>query len=94
MPAYVIAGINVTDPDDYINYASQTVESAEKAGGRFLVKGGEQHILEGAVPGRHAVIEFPSKQAALDWYHSDEYKAILPIALRASDRYLMIVEGV
>ena len=52
MPAYVIAGINVTDPDDYINYASQTVESAEKAGGRFLVKGGEQHILEGAVPGR------------------------------------------
>lgn len=94
MPAYIIAGIHVTDPDDYVNYASQTVKSAEKAGGKFLVKGGEQELLEGDAPARHAVIEFPSKQAALDWYHSEEYQALLPIALRASDRYLMIVEGI
>lgn len=94
MPAYVIAGIHVTDPDEYLKYASQTVKSAEKAGGKFLVKGGEQDLLEGNAPGRHAVIQFPSKQAALDWYNSEQYQSILPIALRASERHLLIVEGV
>ncbi len=93
MTAYVIARINVTDPEDYQTYASQTVASAERAGGRFLVKGGTQTQLEGNSPGRHVIIEFPDHQAALDWYDSDDYRRILPIALSSSERDIVVVDG-
>ena len=94
MPAYIIGRINVTNPEDYAKYASQTVALAEQAGGRFLVKGGAQEIVEGQAPDRHVIIEFPDRATALAWYNSDAYRAILPIALDASTRDLVIVDGV
>lgn len=94
MPAYIIARITVTDPDDYASYAGQTVALAEKAGGRFLVKGGAQTFVEGSGPDRHVIIEFPDRGTALAWYNSDDYRAILPVALRSSKRDLVIVDGI
>ncbi len=94
MPAYIIARVEVTDPEEYQKYASQTVALAEKSGGRFLVKGGSMTQLEGDGPARHVVIEFPDRATAEAWYASDAYQAILPIALRSSRRDLVIVEGV
>ena len=93
MTAYVIARINVTDPEDYHTYASQTVALAEKAGGRFLVKGGTQTQLEGNSPDRHVIIEFPDHETALNWYNSDAYRRILPIALSSSERDIVVVDG-
>lgn len=94
MAAYIIARINVTDPQEYMKYASQTVALAEKAGGKFLVKGGDQTYAEGNGPDRHVLIEFPTKDMALAWYNSAEYQEILPIALRSSTRDIVVVEGV
>ena len=94
MTAYVIARINVNDPEDYQTYASQTVALAEKVGGRFLVKGGTQTQLEGNSPDRHVIIEFPDHQTALDWYNSDAYRRILPIALSSSERDIVVVDGI
>ncbi len=93
MSAYVIARINVTDPEDYKTYASQTIALAEKAGGRFLVKGGRQTMLEGNSPDRHIIIEFPDHDSALNWYNSQAYQRILPIALSSSERDIVIVDG-
>jgi uncharacterized protein (DUF1330 family) len=94
MAAYMIARIEVTEPDDYATYARQTASLAERFGGRFLVKGGPMTQLEGEGPSRHVVVEFPDRASAEAWYASAEYQAILPIALRASRRDLVIVEGV
>lgn len=94
MAVYIIARIDVTDLEDYKTYASQTVAQAEKAGGTFLVKGGPMQQVEGDGPDRHVVIRFPTREQALAWYHSDDYQAILPIALRSSRRDLVIVDGV
>ena len=94
MAAYMIARITVTDPADYATYAAQTAALAERFGGRFLVKGGAMTQLEGAGPDRHVVVEFPDRASAEAWYNSTEYQAILPIAQRAGQRDLVIVEGV
>ncbi|MBU2963301.1 DUF1330 domain-containing protein [Citreicella sp. C3M06] len=94
MSTYVIARIDVTDPEDYATYARQTMALAEKFGGRFLVKGGPQTVVEGEAPSRHVLLEFPSLTAARTWYDSAEYQRILPIATRSSKRDLVIVEGV
>lgn len=93
MSAYIIARIEVTDPDAYATYARQTVALAEAHGGRFLVKGGPMTQLEGAGPDRHVVIAFPDRAAAEAFYNAPAYQAILPIARRAARRDLVIVEG-
>ena len=94
MNAYIIGRITVTDPQDYAAYAAQTAALAQDFGGRFIVKGGAQTVIEGNCPDRHIIIEFPDRQAALDWYNSDAYRRILPLALSASERDLVIVDGI
>lgn len=93
MAAYVIARIDVSDLDAYKEYASQTVAIAESFGGKFLVKAGAFEQVEGAGPDRHVVIEMPDVATAKTFYNSDVYQAILPIALKNSERDLVIVEG-
>ncbi|EPX81849.1 DUF1330 domain-containing protein [Salipiger mucosus] len=93
MTSYLIARVEVTDPEDYKAYASRTVETAAPFGGRFLAKGGPQLVLEGNAPSRHVIIEFPDRASAEAWYNSPEYQGILPIAQRASTRDIVIVEG-
>lgn len=94
MTAYLMARITVTDPHAYQDYARQTVALAERYGGRFLVKGGPQTVLEGEAPERHVIIEFPDRQTALAWYNSADYRNILPLALSASQRDIVIVDGI
>lgn len=93
MTAYIIARIDVTDLEKYMEYASQTVAIAESFGGKFLVKAGAFEQIEGTGPERHVVIEMPDKETAHAFYHSPEYQNILPIALDNSNRDLVIVEG-
>jgi uncharacterized protein (DUF1330 family) len=94
MPAYIVGDVTVTDPDRYRDYSAHTESTLAPFGGRFIVRGGPSEVLEGAwEPGRLVVIEFPSAQAARDWYASDAYGAILPIRAEASTGTLVLVEG-
>ena len=93
MAAYIIARIEVTNLEAYKEYAAQTPAVAESFGGKFLVKAGAFTQVEGAGPDRHVVIEMPDVATAKAFYASDEYQAILPLALNNSNRDLVIVEG-
>ncbi len=94
MPAYIVGDVTVTDPDRYKAYAAPTESTLEPFGGRFIVRGGASEVLEGSwEPGRLVVIEFPSAQAARDWYASEHYQEILPIRHEASTGSLVLVEG-
>ncbi len=93
MSAYIIVRIEVTNLEAYKEYASQTVAIAESFGGKFLVKAGAFEQIEGSGPDRHVVIEMPDVATAKAFYASDAYQAILPIALKNSNRDLVIVEG-
>ena len=95
MPAYVIAEIEVTNPEGYKGYTATVGESIAKYGGRFLVRGGATHALEGDWPARRRVIlEFPSPEAVRKWWDSPEYAK--PKALRRANSTgrLMLLEGV
>ena len=94
MPAYVLAEIEITNPDGYKQYSQQVPATIEKFGGRFLVRGGATQVLEGEWPQRRRVIlEFPSVEAARKWWDSPEYEK--PKALRQanSDGRLLLIEG-
>jgi uncharacterized protein (DUF1330 family) len=76
MPAYVIAQLEVTDPLAYEKYKAVSPPTIAAAGGRYVARGGDLAVLEGAHDGRRIVIlEFPTLEAAKGWYNGDAYKA-------------------
>ena len=95
MVAYVIAEIEVTNPEGYKAYTAVVPATIEKYGGRFLVRGGKTQVLEGDWPERRRVIlEFPSMEAARRWYDSPEYEKPLALRKANSNGRLLLIEGV
>ena len=95
MAAYVIAEVNVTDPQLYADYGKLVAATVEKYGGRFAVRGGKVESKEGGWnPARLVMLEFPSMEQAREWYHSPEYAPALALRLKAANARLIFVEGV
>lgn len=95
MTAYLIAHIEVLDPEGYKAYPQRNTPLVERFGGRFIARGGAVEMLEGdAAPNRLVVIEFPSMDAARAWYHSPEYQEIAVIRRQyAHTQMLALVAG-
>jgi len=94
MAAYIIANINITDPEKYQEYAKLAGPASAKHGGRFLVRGGPKTTLEGDIPYQRIVVsEFPDIEAARRFYHSVDYQAAREKRLGAADFNMVIVEG-
>jgi uncharacterized protein (DUF1330 family) len=93
MPAYVVAEVDVENPEGYAEYAPLATESVLRHGGRFLVRGGQNEAWEGAWNDRIVVIEFDDMDAARAWYFSDDYQAAAAIRHRNGRTRLIAVEG-
>ena len=93
MTAYWIARVTVTDPDVYGEYAKLAGPALAKHGGRFLARGGKCQHFEGKEHLRNVIVEFPSFEAAVTCYTSEDYAEALALALKASVRDVVIVEG-
>lgn len=94
MKGYVIADVDVQDPDAYADYRKGVLATVEAYGGRFLVRGGEVEALEGDwAPGRIVVLEFESPERARAWYDSDEYRDLKALRRAASSGKLLLVAG-
>jgi uncharacterized protein (DUF1330 family) len=95
MAAYVIYQGDVFDAVRYDEYKAKAAESIVAPGGKYIVRGGDIEVLEGEAPaGRTVVLEFPSRQAALGWYRSDEYTEIRKIREGAARARMYVVDGV
>ena len=94
MSGYVIANINVKNPEAYKEYIDKVKSIVEKFGGEYLVRAGEYKVIDGEwkYP-RTVVIRFPSYKKALEWYNSEEYQPVKPIRLANSVANGIIIEG-
>lgn len=90
---YVIAHVDVHNPDGYTDYVKANGPLFEKWGGTPIIRGGRSTEVEGDLPTRHVVVEYPSYQAALDFYHSPEYQENLKIRLANAVSSVVVVEG-
>ncbi len=94
MSGYIIANLEVTDPEGFAGYAGKAPATIAAHGGEYLARGGAAELMEGDLPvGRVVVIRFPSVEAARTWYHSPEYQALREIRLRAARGPLIITAG-
>jgi uncharacterized protein (DUF1330 family) len=94
MPVYLIAGIQIQDPQRYTRYAAQAQEIVARHGGRYLFRGGIITPLAGHwQPGRMVVIAFETNEQLHACLTSAEYRAIAPLREDATTSRSIIVEG-
>ncbi|HWX74089.1 MAG TPA: DUF1330 domain-containing protein [Solirubrobacteraceae bacterium] len=76
MKYYAVAEIEVTDPGWVREYLAEVTGMVERHGGRYLARTGQVERIEGegAPPQTLLLIEWPSKEAAEDFYASEEYR--------------------
>lgn len=94
MAAYVLAEIEITNPEGYKEYTANVPATITQYGGRFLTRGGPVEVLEGEWPQRRRVlIEFPSMEAAKRWWDSPEYAKPKAMRRANSKGRLLLLEG-
>jgi uncharacterized protein (DUF1330 family) len=95
MPAgYAIFNIEIVNPDAYKEYVHKVRPIAEQFGGEYLVRGGNNQVVEGDWQySRNVVIKFPSYEKALEWYNSKEYQPIKQIRIDNAKSNGIIIQG-
>jgi uncharacterized protein (DUF1330 family) len=94
MVAYVVVDAEILDPAKYEEYKKLSPGAIAKHGGRFLARGGQTAVLEGDCrPNRVVIIEFPSLEAARNFYTSVEYTAARRARAGAAAMNIVAVEG-
>lgn len=90
---YWIVHLDIRDAAAYDRYRAANAAAFRQYGARFLARGGEYEVVEGASRTRHVILEFPSYQAALDCYRSPEYQAAKALRQGAGDGDFVVVAG-
>lgn len=94
MAAYLIVQISIRDEDAYERYKQLAPQSIAQYGGRYLVRGGATHILEGTWhPARLVVLEFPSVEQSRAWWESPEYAEAKALRHSCAATEMLVVEG-
>jgi uncharacterized protein (DUF1330 family) len=91
--AYWVAHVEIDDAEAYEAYRQANSLPFARYGARFLVRGGEQQVVEGSAKSRTVVIEFADLETARACYHSPEYQAAKALREPVSRADVMIVAG-
>ena len=76
---------------DGLTYLERVEDTVAPYGGKWLAQGAPD-VVEGAWPGGVVLMEFPSREAALAWYRSPEYQAILPLRTRNAISDIILID--
>lgn len=95
MPAYWIAFVDITQPQQYQEYLDLAPQALQKHGARILARSDELSAMEGfaIAPNRAVVLEFDSYEQALACYHSDEYQHACQFRQGAANAQVVIMRG-
>ena len=94
MPAYVIADVEVTNPELFEEYRKLVPATIEAYGGRYIVRGGDSEVVEGGwTPSRTVVIEFESFEQAKAWHSSEMYAGPKQMRIDSTNSSVIIVDG-
>ena len=79
MSTFIIVDTNIIDAEKLNQYSQKAAITVAKFNGKFIAKG-PIDILYGTqnYQGK-AIIEFADQKSAENWYHSDEYQALVPL---------------
>ncbi|MNK01085.1 hypothetical protein D3C87_188780 [compost metagenome] len=93
MSAYYIISYDVIDQKGYELYASEVAKLLPMYGASVMFSDNQAITIEGTSSQVNAMVIFPSKELALDCYHSAKYEEIKKIRLRSvkNSRFVLAV---
>ena len=94
MSAYLVAQIQIENPEVYQQYADGFRPTILPYEGEILAVDNEGEVLEGewALP-RTVILKFPSIEQAKNWYHSSAYQELVKFRHQASKGNVILVRG-
>lgn len=90
---YWIVANDVVDRQAHEGYIVASQAVIARCGGVYLVRGGQQQLVEGNARARHVVIEFKNYAAALACHESADYQRAKLLRAGATIGDTVIVEG-
>lgn len=95
MKAYAIVDLDIFDIEDYLKYQQAIRPLLQSVNARYLVRGGQFQVIEGSYqPQRIVMVEFPSMEELMDFYHSPQYQALEEQRTACSRATVIAVSGV
>lgn len=95
MKYYAVAELTITDQSWVNEYVQNVTKIVEKRGGKYLARTSNIEKVEGErdKPQVVVVIEWPSRDAALSFYESEEYRPYLQKRLAGSKGEFVLIAG-
>ena len=96
MGAFMFIQAEITNPEQFMEYAKRAPALIQQFGGRYRCMRGAVEQLEGKPDNRKIVVsEWPSMQAAQDFWNSPEYEELknLRAGTAEIDVYLCEITG-
>jgi uncharacterized protein (DUF1330 family) len=94
MPAYVVSRVRIHDAANMKRYVTEAPATVLAFGGKYLVRSNEVTALEGTWEhDRMVVVEFPTRDAALAWYESSDYRPLRDLRQASADATILLVPG-
>jgi uncharacterized protein (DUF1330 family) len=92
--AYILANVDVTDPQQYEQYKKLSTIAMQAHGAEVCARGGKVDVLEGDwTPKRVVLMKFPTAEAARAFYDSPEYAAAKAARQGAAVMRMVLIEG-
>jgi uncharacterized protein (DUF1330 family) len=95
MKYYCVAELDITDQSWVPSYVQNVTKLVEQHGGRYLARTSNIEKLEGErkTPQIFLIVEFPSRDAAMAFYESDEYKPYRQNRINGAKNEFVLVAG-
>ena len=96
MKAYMMVRAVIKDREKFVNgYGAEAAKLVDKFGGKYLVRAPGAIPLEGIDDEQNSVVisEWPSKDAAQDFWNSDEYQEAKKLREGIADCYVLLIES-
>ncbi|MDJ0759420.1 MAG: DUF1330 domain-containing protein [Woeseiaceae bacterium] len=91
MSAFVVVDLTPTDEEKLQQYSAAASATVARHDGEFIVKGSTEALNGGEHRRLKAIIKFPDRDTALNWYQSDEYQALVPLRDQGMDAVFHLV---
>jgi uncharacterized protein (DUF1330 family) len=93
MSAYVIVEVTQRDAQARERYSAAAAPTLKTYGGEFIATGSLEMLFGEATFSRGAIIRFPDRDAALNWYHCAEYQALIGERTQGMDCRFSLLGG-
>ena len=77
---------------DGLTYLESVEATVAPYGGKWLAQGAPSQVVEGVWSGSVVLMEFPSREAATNWYNSAEYQAIVSLRVRNAISDIILID--